>query len=97
MIAVITSFVGSDNSWTIIVFFLSWFWKVLEDARCETTRNCYIFAGWTGLVQEKKRDFMVHHLGAGFSKETFYWLLQHKGRSQYMAYMDPMDKLLVLN
>ena len=82
MMAVITSFVGSDNSWTIIVFFLSWFWKVLEDARCETTRNCYICAGWTGLVQEKKRDFMVHHLGAGFSKETFYWLLQHKGRSQ---------------
>ena len=27
---------------------------------------------------------MVHHLGAGFSKETFYWLLQHKGRSQHM-------------
>ena len=28
---------------------------------------------------------MVHHLGAGFSKETFYWLLQHKGRSQSIA------------
>ena len=38
-----------------------------------------------GLVQEKSRDFMVHHLGAGFSKETFYWLLQHKGRSLAMS------------
>ena len=25
-----------------------------------------------GFGAGKKRDFMVHHLGAGFSKETFY-------------------------
>ena len=43
----------------------------------------------------KKSDFMVHHLGAGFSKETFYWLLQHKGRSQYkLCYKVIQDLLL---
>ena len=38
---------------------------------------------------------MVHHLGAGFSKETFYWLLQHKGRSQILyVYIYIINKAL---
>ena len=69
--AVITSFVGSDNSWTIILFFLSWFWKVLEDARCETTRNCYICAGWTGLVQEKNVISWCIIWGPGLARKPF--------------------------
>ena len=39
-----------------------------DNERYNTTTPTNI---WTGLVQEKRRDFMVHHLGAGFSKETF--------------------------
>ena len=34
------------------LYYSFWFWKILEDVRCETTRNCYSWAGWTGLVQE---------------------------------------------
>ena len=69
--AVITSFVGSFNSWTIILFFLSWFWKVLEDARCEITRNCYICAGWTGLVQEKNVISWCIIWGPGLARKPF--------------------------
>ena len=79
LVAVITSFVGSDNSWTTILFFLSWFWKVLEDARCETTRNCYILRWMDGFGAGKGLDFMVHHLGARFRKETLLLTVTAQG------------------
>ena len=82
LMAVITSSVGSDNSWTVILFLL-----ILEDfGRCAMWDHKKLLQlSWMdGFGAGNQRDFMVHHLGAGFSKNTFCWLLQHTGNSQYI-------------